>query len=222
MSAFVPPTPAVVAAGFAPEDDREFEGLVRRAPGEVFAEWFALAREREKINPEAAALATVGEDGAPQARTVLLKRFGPDAFVFFSNSQSRKGRALAANPRAALLFYWRALGRQASVAGAVVELPRAETAAYFRTRPRDSQIGAWASAQSRPLESVAALKSAVAQREREFADAADIPLPPEWSGYQLAPTRMEFWREGAFRLHRRAVFVRAAAAGPWSGQLLQP
>ena len=220
MSAFVPPTPSV-AAEFAPEDDREFEGVIHRHPADIFAEWFALARERETINPEAASLATVGADGFPQVRTVLMKQFSPDAFVFFTNKQSRKGRALAAHPRAAMLFYWRAFGRQISLEGAVSELSREKVRAYFHTRPRDSQIGAWASAQSRPLNSLADLKSAVASREKEFANAAEIPVPPHWSGFQIAPVRMEFWREGAFRLHRRAAFEKDAD-GKWRGALLQP
>ena len=220
MSAFVPPTPSVAAA-FAPEDDREFEAVLQRHPADLFAEWFALAQQRETINPEAASLATIGENGFPQVRTVLMKQFSPDAFTFFTNKQSRKGKALAAKPRAAMLFYWRNLGRQISLEGAVSELPRENTRAYFQTRPRDSQIGAWASAQSRPLNSLADLKNAVTSREKEFANAAEIPLPPHWGGFQIAPVRMEFWREGAFRLHRRAAFQKDST-GQWRGTLLQP
>ena len=220
MSAFVPPTPGL-AAQLAPQDDREFENLVARHPADIFAEWFALARQTEKINPEAASLATAAKDGKPQLRTVLLKRFAPDSFVFFTNNQSRKAKALAENPSAAMLFYWRGLGRQAALEGPVSELPREETGAYFKTRPRDSQIGAWASEQSRPLESFSELQSAVADREKEFAEARDIPLPPHWSGFRIAPTRMEFWREGAFRLHRRIVFCKGEG-GEWRAQLLQP
>ena len=220
MSAFVS-TSSGAAARFAPQEDREFENLAARHPAEVFAEWFALARQAETINPEAASLATVAKDGAPQLRTVLLKQFAPDSFVFFTNNQSRKGRALAENPVAAMLFYWRAIGRQAALEGGVSELSREETGAYFKTRPRDSQIGAWASAQSQPLQSLSELQDAVSRREKEFAEAGDIPLPPHWSGFRIAPVRMEFWREGEFRLHRRIVFDKGEG-GEWRAQLLQP
>ena len=223
MSAFVPPSPSVSGAppaGLAPADDREFERLIHRPPLEIFAEWFALARESEAVNPEAAALATADQDGQPQARIVLMKQFSAGGFVFFTNNQSRKALALAQNPRAALLFYWRALGRQASLEGPVAEIPRAQTEAYFKTRPRDSQIGAWASQQSRPLRAAADLQSAIAAREKEFAGKAPPP-PPHWSGFCLRPERIEFWREGAFRLHRRAAFSRDEG-GQWRGQLLQP
>ena len=212
---------APAPAGFCPVDDREFERLVRRQPLAVFAEWFALARESEAVNPEAAALATADAAGRPQVRTVLLKQFSAeDGFVFFTNNQSRKAQAIAANPRAAMLFYWRALGRQASLEGPVAEIPRAQTEAYFRTRPRDSQIGAWASRQSRPLRAVADLRDAVAAREKEFAGKTP-PAPPHWSGFRLRPARMEFWREGAFRLHRRVAFC-ADESGKWRAELLQP
>ena len=220
MSAFVSTTPGV-AADFAPEDDREFQDLANRHPADIFAEWFALARDAEKINPEAAALATAGSDGCPQLRTVLLKQFRRDSFVFFTNNQSRKARAVAQNPRAAMLFYWRNLGRQASLQGPVSELPRDQADQYFQTRPRDSQIGAWASRQSQPLDSIDQLRQAVAAREKEFAQSDKIPIPPHWSGFQIAPVRMEFWREGAFRLHRRIVFEKSQD-DQWRGRLLQP
>lgn len=220
MSAFVSTTPGV-AAEFAPEDDREFENLAGQHPADIFAEWFALARNAEKINPEAAALATADNNGQPQLRTVLLKQFQNDSFVFFTNNQSRKAQALAQNPRAAMLFYWRNLGRQASLQGPVSQIPRDQAEQYFQTRPRDSQIGAWASRQSQPMDSIAQLRQAVADRQKEFAQSPQIPLPPHWSGFQITPDRMEFWREGAFRLHRRIVFEKNQA-GKWQGQLLQP
>ena len=220
MSVFVQPSAAVPPVP-SPEEDAAFEALAVRDPADIFAEWFAAARESERPNPEAAALATLGENGFPQVRTVLMKRFGADGFVFFTNAESRKGRALAARPRAALLFYWRELGRQASAEGAVEKIPRAETEGYFQTRPRGSRVGAWASSQSRPVARLADLHSAVAECERRFAGTDDIPPPPHWSGFRLSPTRMEFWREGPHRVHRRMEFTRDPG-GPWRARLLQP
>lgn len=199
----------------------EFAGLRARPPGEVFLEWFAAAENAGIAQPEAMALATVGAGGAPQIRTVLLKSFTGGEFVFFTNRESRKGEALRANPRAALLFYWPALGRQIKIEGGAGELSRAKTAEYFATRPRQSQIGAWASAQSRPVESPAVFAEKVRAAEKQFAGQTP-PLPPAWSGYALTPLRMEFWREGEFRLHRRLAFWRDSPADKWQSAFLQP
>ncbi len=201
--------------------DAEFVKNRARPPDAVFSEWFAAAENAKIPQPEAMTLATAGADGAPQARTVLLKSFSGGEFVFFTNRESRKGESLRANPRAALLFFWQPLGRQIKIEGGVSELPRAQTAEYFAARPRQSQIGAWASAQSRPIESPAAFAKKVREAEQKFAGNLP-PLPPAWSGFKLIPLRMEFWREGEFRLHRRLLFWRDSPAEKWQSAFLQP
>ena len=188
-------------------------------PLELFAQWFGEARRAEKINPEAMTLATVAADGTPQARTVLLKEFSEAGFVFYTNCESRKGTALRQTPRAALLFYWRELGRQISMEGAVQQMSAEETRPYFESRPRDSRIGALASAQSRPLAALADFRAAVAAAEAQHT-GQEPPLPPYWRGFRLSPQRFEFWQEGEFRLHRRIAFLPAGAG--WRGELLQP
>jgi pyridoxamine 5'-phosphate oxidase len=188
-------------------------------PFSLFKTWFAEAEAREPADPNAMALATVDEDGMPDARTVLLKGFDAAGFVFYTNLDSRKGRQLRANPRAALLFYWKSLKRQVRLRGPVEPVADAEADAYFASRPRLSRIGAWASRQSEPLESRFALEKAVAAATARFTAGA-VPRPPHWSGFRLAPVTMEFWREGAFRLHDRVVFRRAGDA--WTRQRLYP
>lgn len=201
-------------------EDAEFATLRARAPEEIFAEWFAAAQQSGVSQPEAMTLATAA-NGAPQARTVLLKDFSGGEFVFFTNRESRKGLALRANPRAALLFFWQSLGRQIKIEGNAAELSRAQTEAYFRTRPRQSQIGAWTSHQSRPVESPAAFTQKIVAAQQQFSQTPP-PLPPAWSGYKITPLRMEFWREGEFRLHRRLAFWRAAPEETWQSAFLQP
>ena len=190
-------------------------------PFELFAEWFAAGEQSEPINANAITLATIAADNMPQARTVLLKGHSPHGFVFYTNTESRKGRALQNTAKAAILFYWRALGRQFSAEGEITQLSAAETEPYYRSRPRGSQIGAWASAQSRPLASYDDLRAVVAAKEEEFAGRTP-PLPPHWRGYCLQPRRMEFWQEGEFRLHQRLEFARNGEAGDWRARLLQP
>ncbi|MGI9296884.1 MAG: pyridoxamine 5'-phosphate oxidase [Gammaproteobacteria bacterium] len=172
--------------------------------------------------PEAATLATVAADGRPQARTVLVKSFAGGKFVFFTNRESRKGEALRENPRAALLFYWPPLGRQANIEGDVAPISRRRTAAYFASRPPQSQISAWASAQSRPVESPAAFAAQVQNTKRRFAGRPPSSPPPYWSGYALSPLRMEFWQEGEHRLHHRLEFSREAPGRKWRAAFLQP
>lgn len=205
-----------VAAG-----EKSLESLSHRAPLTIFGDWLNDAMAAEKINPNAMTLATVGDDGMPQARSVLLKSFDENGFVFYTNRKSRKGQALLSRPLAALLFYWRPLARQVLVEGRTHELPRAEVECYFNTRPRDSRIGAWASEQSRPIKNSAALQSAFDARKEEFSGRKP-PLPPEWSGFCLSPLRMEFWRERKNRLHQRLVFSRAGADDAWQAAFLQP
>jgi pyridoxamine 5'-phosphate oxidase len=191
----------------------------RRDPFARFAALYARAVALGIKNPNAMALSTVGADGAPSTRQVLLKHFDHAGFVFYTNRESRKGRQLAANPRASLNFYWRELDRQVQIEGRVEPVPAAEANAYFATRDRGSQLGAWASRQSQPLTSRAALAAEVAELEREYA-GRKVPRPPFWSGYRLVPQYFEFWAEGENRLHDRFAFERTAKG--WRSRRLYP
>jgi pyridoxamine 5'-phosphate oxidase len=190
-------------------------------PIELFLSWIGTARGSGAIlEPNAMTLATIGADGSPSARMVLLKEVEESgAFVFYTNRDSRKGRELAADPRAALVFWWEPLERQVRIEGAVEETSAAETRAYFETRPRESRIGAWASRQSQPVADRPALEQAFAE-----ADAAhpgeDIPVPPWWGGYRVIPDRIEFWQGRTGRMHDRLVYVREG--GRWGLSRLQP
>jgi len=187
-------------------------------PFSLFEEWFAEAKEREINDPNAMALATVDAQGLPNIRMVLLK--GVDSgFVFYTNEESAKGRELAASGKAALLFHWKSLRRQVRVRGTVAEVSDAVADAYFASRPRDSRIGAWASQQSRPLESRFALEKAVAFYAAKYA-IGDIPRPPYWKGYRVTPEAFEFWADRPFRLHDRVAFTRAAEC--WRKERLYP
>ena len=189
-------------------------------PLRQFAVWFEEARAAGVEVPEATALATASADGAPSLRMVLLKDFGPEGFVFYSNRGSRKGRELGVNPRAALLLYWHALGRQVRVEGPVEPLGRAGSEAYFASRPLASRLSAWASRQSEPIASRAELEAAVEEARRRF-DTDDVPLPDDWGGYRLRPERIELWQHREDRLHDRLLYV-AAADGGWTLTRLQP
>ena len=177
-------------------------------PFALFSEWLAEATASEPNDPTAMALATVDESGLPDVRMVLLKDFSAGGFVFYTNLESAKGQQLAANPKAALCFHWKSLRRQVRVRGAIDPVTPDEADAYFRTRSRLAQIGAWASRQSEPLESRFALEKAVALYTAKFA-VSEVPRPPHWSGFRIRPVEIEFWRDGAFRLHHRARFIRA-------------
>ena len=176
-------------------------------PIALFGEWLKAAESSEPNDPNAMALATVDSDGLPDVRMVLLKGFDAAGFVFFTNFESAKGRELLANPKAALGFHWKSLRRQVRVRGPVTEVSTVEADAYFASRQRGSRIGAWASQQSRPLESRFALEKAVAAYTARYA-IGEIPRPPYWSGFRLAPQEIEFWSDGTFRLHDRIKFVR--------------
>jgi len=188
-------------------------------PIDLFQDWFAAATEAGLLLPEAVTLATASADGEPSARMVLLKGADAAGFVFFTNYGSRKARELDENPRAALCFHWAVLQRQVRVSGSVVKVSAEESAAYFATRGRGSQIGAWASRQSERLVSRDELQERVRDAEARFADA-DVPLPPFWGGYRLVPERIEFWQGRADRLHDRLVFSRDGAR--WRAERLYP
>jgi pyridoxamine 5'-phosphate oxidase len=189
-------------------------------PHALFDAWLAEARADEPHDPEAVALATAGTDGQPSVRMVLLKGHDARGFVFYSNSGSRKGRELAANPRAALLFHWKSLRRQVRIEGAVAPTSAAEADAYFATRSRDSRLGAWASDQSQPLASRAIFEARYAALAADYA-GRDVPRPAYWWGYRLVPDRIEFWTDRPHRLHERRLFT-AGPDGGWTEGLLYP
>jgi pyridoxamine 5'-phosphate oxidase len=189
-------------------------------PLDLFGGWLSEATASEPNDPTAVALATVDANGLPDVRMVLLKGFGPDGFVFYTNTQSRKGRQLAVNPKAALCFHWKSLRRQVRLRGPVAPVTEGEADEYFVTRPRLSRIGAWASRQSEPLSGRLALEKEVARYTARFGIGA-IPRPPHWSGFRLAPQEIEFWRDGAFRLHERLRFVRMPG-DRWEKAILFP
>jgi pyridoxamine 5'-phosphate oxidase len=190
-------------------------------PLRLFAAWFADAKRSEPVNPEAMTLATVDAHGLPNSRMVLLKGFDERGFVFYTNSESIKGRELAVAPKAALTFYWKSLRRQVRVRGQVEAVSAAEADAYFASRSRMAQIGAWASKQSSALESRLAFEKAIARFTAKFAVGA-VPRPPFWVGYRVAPQEIEFWQERAFRLHDRVAFNRADPDAAWTKTRLYP
>ena len=189
-------------------------------PISFFQNWLADARQSEPNDPEAMALATVGENGLPSVRMVLMKGVDQQGFRFFTNMESRKGRELAAHPRAALCFHWKSLLRQVRVEGRVEKLPAADADDYFNTRHPLSKLGAWASAQSRPLDSREVLEDRVRAIEEKY-QGQDIPRPPYWSGYLVVPEKIEFWQQGEGRLHDRFLFTRKAEDS-WDLQRLNP
>lgn len=188
-------------------------------PFQLFDTWFAEARAGEPNDSNAMALATVDADGQPSVRMVLLKGHGPDGFVFYTNRESRKAGDLAAVPKAALLFHWKSLRRQIRIEGAVSRVSDAESDAYFASRSRDSQLGAWASDQSRPLDARATFEARYEEACSRF-EGGDVPRPPHWGGYRVAPSAIEFWQDREHRLHERRLFVREGDA--WSEGLLYP
>lgn len=193
----------------------------RNDPFGLFGEWLKEAEASEPNDANAMALATVDEEGLPNVRMVLLKGFDERGFVFYTNFQSQKGQEILATQKAALCFHWKSLRRQVRVRGPVEEVTKEEADSYYASRPRDSRIGAWASQQSRPLESRFALETAVAMYTARYA-IGEVPRPPYWSGFRVKPVAIEFWHDRPFRLHDRVVFRRAQGGGEWSKTRLYP
>jgi pyridoxamine 5'-phosphate oxidase len=190
-------------------------------PFALFERWFSDATASEPNDPNAMALATVDPDGLPNVRMVLMKGWDEAGFVFYTNTESAKGRELLSGKKAALVLHWKSLKRQVRVRGPVEIVTDAEADEYFHSRPRDSRIGAWASQQSRPLESRFALEKAVAINAAKYA-IGDVPRPPHWTGFRIRPVEIEFWHDKPFRLHDRIVFRRPAPEGGWTKARLYP
>ena len=189
-------------------------------PHRLFEDWLAEATASEPADANAMTVATVDADGRPSARIVLLKGHDARGFVFYTNLNSRKGQEIAGNRNAALLFHWKSLARQVRVEGALSPVTAKEADAYFASRARQSRLGAWASNQSEPLESRAALEARVAEMEQRF-EGEEPPRPEHWSGFRMAPERIEFWRDGAYRLHDRVIYI-PERDGRWRTERLFP
>jgi pyridoxamine 5'-phosphate oxidase len=190
-------------------------------PLRLWQAWFEEATKGEPRDPNAMSVATVDPDGMPNVRMVLLKGVDERGFVFYTNTESQKGQELAGNAKAALLFYWKSLNRQVRIRGPVERVAAPEADAYFATRPKSAQIGAWASQQSRPLESRLAFEKAIALHGARYA-LGTVPRPPHWSGYRIVPIRMEFWQDRPFRLHDRIEFRRGGVGEAWNKVRMYP
>jgi len=217
LSPLIPPTPS--AAEYKDASGKALENIFARTdPLGLFADWLAEAGEAEINDPNAVAVASVDADGLPDVRIVLLKDFGEAGFVFYSHRDGTKGRQMLANPKAAMCFHWKSLERQVRLRGPVETVEGAEADAYFASRARLSQIGAWASEQSAPLESWEALRGEVSRLDAEFGE--DVARPADWHGFRVVPREIEFWRARPYRLHDRLLFVRENEG--WSRTRLNP
>lgn len=190
-------------------------------PVELFQKWLAEAEQKETVNPNATALATADAEGRPSVRMVLLKEVDENGFVFYTNSESRKGLEIQENPVASLCFYWKSLLREVRVDGPVSKISAAESDAYFESRDRASQIGAWASRQSRPLNGRFEFEKEIARYTAKF-NIGKVPRPEYWEGYRITPERIEFWVERRFRLHDRVMYTRTPNQKNWTSQRLYP
>lgn len=213
-SDLIPPSPDYADAHAAHEAEIEVS-----EPFTLFGQWLSDARAKEPNDPNAMAVATVDENGLPDVRMVLLKDFDAQGFVFYTNTQSAKGQQILANPQVALLFHWKSLHRQVRIRGAAKPVSAAEADEYFASRARNSQIGAWASEQSRPLESRFALEKRIAEYGLKFG-LGKVARPPHWTGFRIVPQFIEFWRDKPFRLHDRVKFERAGEG--WRQSRLYP
>lgn len=214
----IPPSPS--RADYLNNGPRKMGWLKADEPISLFEKWLSKAVETEPNDPNAMSLATVGADGAPDIRMVLLKEVSPDGFVFYSNAQSEKGRQLAETGQAALCFHWKSWRRQVRIRGRVTQVSADMSDAYFAGRARGARIGAWASEQSRPVDSRETMIDRVEAVEAKYA-GQDVPRPLHWIGWRLAPDQIEFWQDGAFRLHDRILFTKAET-GEWAKTRLFP
>ncbi len=214
----IPPSPSEEAYS---ADEDQGEVFTEDDPIALFADWLALAKKAEPNDPNAMALATVDADGLPDVRMVLLKDVDQAGLTFYTNTQSAKGEQLGLNRQAAVCFHWKTIRRQVRFRGAVAPVSDEAADAYFKTRARSARIGAWASAQSRPMASKLALAKEVALKAAQFG-LGDVPRPPHWSGYRIIPTQIEFWVNRPFRLHDRKVFLREGVGAPWRTERLYP
>ncbi|MGJ8559043.1 MAG: pyridoxamine 5'-phosphate oxidase [Litorimonas sp.] len=201
------------------ETDRDLSWIDATDPVALFDQWLARAGETEPNDPNAMSVATVDASGQPDVRILLLKGLSDTGFAFYTNSQSAKGQQLGENPRAALCFHWKSQRRQVRVRGAVVEVGAEGSDAYFQNRARGSRLSAWASTQSAPVANRDALVAAMEETDARF-DGKDVPRPPHWYGYRVVPDQIEFWQDGAFRLHDRILFTRAQSG--WEKTRLYP
>lgn len=218
LKPIIPPSPS--AEAYAVDEDQG-EVFTLDEPLALFAQWFDLARKKEISDPNAMTLATVDGGGLPNARMVLLKDIDARGLSFFTNLESAKGRELAANPKAALVFHWKSIRRQVRFRGGVERVSDVEADAYFATRAKGAQIGAWASPQSRPMEGRFALERRVVEETARLG-LGPTPRPPHWSGFRLVPFEIEFWVNRPFRLHDRLVFRRSSADTDWRTERLYP
>ncbi len=188
-------------------------------PYELFAKWYAQAVEQEPNDPNAVAVATADKEGKPHARMMLMKGYDTDGFLFFTNLESNKGVEILANPHVALCFHWKSLLKQIRIEGPVRQVDDEEADSYFNSRPRGSKIGAWASLQSRVVQSREEFEARYKQFQNDFEDK-DIPRPPNWTGFRLVPERIEFWQQQEYRLHRRILYKKEGEA--WAQEMLYP